>query len=68
MLEQIIRALAGSFVLISVALGYFVNPYWFLFTAFVGLNLLQSSFTRWCLMEDIVKATVRRKEVSRAGE
>ncbi|GAB4395693.1 MAG: DUF2892 domain-containing protein [Microscillaceae bacterium] len=56
MLERIIRAIAGTFVLLSVALGYFVSPYWFLFTAFVGLNLLQSSLTKWCLMEDILKS------------
>ncbi len=53
--EMVIRAIAGSFVLVSLALGYWVSPYWFLFTAFVGLNLLQSSFTKWCLMEDILK-------------
>ena len=53
--EMVIRALAGTFVLASLALGYWVSPYWFLFTAFVGLNLLQSSFTKWCLMEDILK-------------
>lgn len=50
-MEQIIRAIAGTFVLISLALGYLVSPYWHYFTAFVGLNLLQSAFTRWCLME-----------------
>jgi len=49
-----IRAIAGTFVLISLALGYWVSPYWFLFTAFVGLNLLQSSITKWCLMEKIL--------------
>jgi hypothetical protein len=53
--EMIIRAVAGTFVLGSLALGYFVSPYWYLFTAFVGLNLLQSSITKWCLMEDILK-------------
>ena len=49
-----IRLIAGSFVLISLALGYWVNPAWFLFTAFVGLNLVQSSVTKWCLMEKIL--------------
>ena len=53
--EMIIRRIAGTFVLASLALGYWVSPYWLLFTAFVGLNLLQSSFTKWCLMEDILK-------------
>lgn len=61
MLERTIRAIAGSFILISLALGYFVNPLWFLFTAFVGANLLQSSFTKWCFMEDILRATVLKK-------
>ncbi|TFG53180.1 MAG: DUF2892 domain-containing protein [Gemmatimonadales bacterium] len=50
-----IRAIAGSFILVSLALGYWVSPYWYLFTAFVGLNLLQSSITKWCLMEQILE-------------
>ena len=45
-----LRLVAGSFVRASLALGYFVSPYWYLFTAFVGLNLLQSAFTSWCPM------------------
>ncbi len=49
-----IRLIAGCFVLVSLALGYWVNPLWFLFTAFVGVNLIQSAFTRWCLMETIL--------------
>ena len=53
-MNQYIRAIAGSFVLISLALGYYVSTYWYLFTAFVGLNLFQSAFTKWCLMEDIL--------------
>lgn len=53
-MHYIIRRIAGTFVLASLALGYWVSPLWFLFTAFVGLNLLQSSFTKWCLMEDIL--------------
>ncbi|MGD2046572.1 MAG: DUF2892 domain-containing protein [Gemmatimonadota bacterium] len=52
-----IRAIAGTFVLASLALGWFVSPWWFLFTAFVGLNLLQSSVTHWCLMEKILSKT-----------
>ncbi len=54
MKNRIIRAIAGSFVLISVVLGLLVHHYWFGFTAFVGANLLQSSITKWCLMEDIL--------------
>jgi DUF2892 family protein len=49
-----IRLVAGTFVLVSLALGYWVSPWWYLFTAFVGVNLIQSSFTRWCLMEKIL--------------
>lgn len=49
-----IRAVAGTFILLSLALGHWVSPYWYLFTAFVGANLLQSAFTRWCLMEKIL--------------
>jgi hypothetical protein len=46
--ERALRALAGGFVLLSVALGHLVHPGFLLFTAFVGLNLLQSAFTNWC--------------------
>jgi hypothetical protein len=53
-MERLIRAITGTFVLASLALGFFYSPYWYLFTAFVGLNLLQSAFTKWCLMEDIL--------------
>jgi hypothetical protein len=61
-MEQWIRAIAGTFILISLGLGYFVNPYWFLFTAFVGLNLVQSAFTNWCLMENLLeKLGIARK-------
>jgi len=48
--ERYLRLIAGFFVVLSVALGYWVSPNWFLFTAFVGLNLFQSAFTTWCLM------------------
>ncbi|NIN51100.1 MAG: DUF2892 domain-containing protein [Gemmatimonadales bacterium] len=54
-MHYLIRRIAGTFVLLSLALGYWVSPYWYLFTAFVGLNLLQSSFSRWCLMEGILE-------------
>jgi len=49
-----LRAIAGTFVLISLVLGTFVHPAWYLFTAFVGLNLLQSGFTRWCPMMSLL--------------
>lgn len=47
-IERWLRLLGGFFVLLSVALGVWVNPWWFVFTAFVGLNLFQSAFTNWC--------------------
>ena len=46
-IERSVRLIAGAFVLISLALGHWVSPYWYLFTAFVGLNLVQSAFTNW---------------------
>lgn len=62
-MHYIIRRIAGTLVLLSLALGYWVSPYFLLLTAFVGLNLLQSSFTKWCLMENILeKAGVAKRE------
>ncbi|MBI3504469.1 MAG: DUF2892 domain-containing protein [Proteobacteria bacterium] len=52
--DLIIRRFAGVFVLATLALGTWVSPWWFLFTAFVGLNLLQSSFTNFCPLERIL--------------
>jgi hypothetical protein len=49
-LEDMLRGIAGVFILISIALALTVHPWWFAFTAFVGLNLLQSAFTHWCPM------------------
>lgn len=54
--ERALRLIAGGFVILSVALGYYVNPWFFAFTAFVGLNLLQSAFTNWCPMMSILRA------------
>ena len=51
------RLVVGSMILVSVALGHFVSAWWFLFTVFIGVNLVQSAFTRWCLLEDILKKT-----------
>ncbi|MFA8435913.1 MAG: DUF2892 domain-containing protein [Marinifilaceae bacterium] len=55
MRERIIRGVAGTLVLVSIALAYFVSINWLLLTVFVGLNLFQSSITKWCLMDDILK-------------
>jgi len=57
---QIVRLVAGTFILLSLALGIpgspiFVSQWWLAFTAFVGANLLQSAFTQWCLMENIMR-------------
>ncbi len=65
--ERMIRIIAGGFILLSVFLAWRINgvlldePTWLWFTIFVGLNLLQSGFTRWCLMEQILaRLGVRR--------
>ncbi len=49
-IERYLRLIAGFFIMLSVVLGYLVSPYWYLFTAFVGLNLFQSAFSNWCPM------------------
>ena len=54
--DSIIRRFAGIFILTSLALGHWVTPTWYLFTAFVGLNLLQSSFTNFCPLERVLGA------------
>ncbi|MCC7054382.1 MAG: DUF2892 domain-containing protein [Gemmatimonadaceae bacterium] len=54
--DKVIRRFAGTFILLSVALGWFVHPGWYGFTAFVGLNLLQSSFTGFCPLERMLGA------------
>ena len=53
-IDRWIRLIAGSFILISLALAHWVNVNWLWFTVFVGANLFQSAITRWCLMEDIL--------------
>lgn len=55
--DYIIRRFAGAFVLGSLALGFWVHPAWYLFTAFVGVNLIQSSFTNFCPLERILGAS-----------
>jgi hypothetical protein len=69
--ERAVRALAGSLVLVSVALGHWVHPGFLLFTAFVGANLLQSAFTNACPamsvfrrlgLPDAEKAAAARRE------
>lgn len=60
--NQGLRGIAGAFVLASLALGYLVHPAFLLFTAFVGLNLLQSAFTNWCPMMWILEKAGLRVE------
>ena len=56
---RVVRIFAGTFILLSLALGVqgspiFVNSWWLAFTAFVGANLLQSGFTKWCMLNNIL--------------
>lgn len=59
-----IRLIGGAFVVASVALGYWVHPGWFFFTAFVGLNLIQSAFSHWCPMMWILQKLGFRSETT----
>ncbi len=54
MKNRFVRAIAGTFILLSLLLAIYVNQNWLWFTAFVGANLVQSAFTKWCLLEDIL--------------
>lgn len=59
---RIVKAVAGSFILISLLLTHFVHPNWVWMTVFVGANLLQSSITKWCLLEVVLdKLGVKNK-------
>lgn len=58
-MEHYIRAIAGSLILISLILAWMISPYWLLFTAFVGINLVQSAFTGFCPMENILEKVFR---------
>ncbi len=53
--DRALRLIAGAFVFASVMLGMFVHPNFYWFTAFVGLNLVQSAFTNWCPMMAILR-------------
>ena len=57
-IQLMIRRVAGLFVLTSLALGWWVDPKWFLFTVFVGANLIQSSFTMFCPLEMILRRVI----------
>jgi len=61
-IERTLRLIAGFFILLSVVLAHYVSLWWLLFTAFVGLNLLQSGFTNWCpMMWILAKLGLQRK-------
>ena len=60
-LEHSIRLLAGTMIAISLILYYLVSPYWLLLAAFVSLNLIQSSFTRFCPAEKILAKVLHKK-------
>lgn len=62
MKNRIVRAVAGIFILISLLLAIKININWLWFTAFVGANLLQSSITKWCLLEDILEKVFKIKD------
>lgn len=62
MLNRYIRAIAGTFIILSVVLSVYINQKWLWFTVFVGANLIQSSITKWCLMETILKKVFKIKE------
>lgn len=62
MKNRIVRAIAGTFILLSLLLSIYVNQNWLWFTAFVGANLLQSSITKWCLMDDILRKIFKIKD------
>jgi len=53
--DRYLRLIAGFLVMLSLALGHWVNPAWYYFTAFVGLNLFQSAFTNWCPMMVVLR-------------
>ena len=63
-IKEGLRAIAGAFVVISVALGFWVSPWFFAFTAFVGLNLFQSAFTRTCPMVWVLRKAGCRDDIS----
>ena len=54
-MDKIIRVIAGTFILVSVALAVWVSPWWLIWTTLIGVNLIQAAFTGWCLAEKILK-------------
>ena len=60
-IERMVRGFAGTFILVSLLLAHYESPNWLWFTAFVGANLLQSSLTRWCLLERILRRVLKNR-------
>lgn len=65
-IERYLRGIAGFFVLAGALPAHFHSPYWLFFVGFVGLNLLQSAFTNWCLMMNILKKLGVESQCQRA--
>jgi hypothetical protein len=61
-IERYLRLIAGCFVLATLLLGYFHSPYWFLFTGFVAINLIQSAFSNWCPMMSFLRRLGAKSE------
>ena len=62
MLNTYFRVIVGTMVLLSVVLTVYVNQNWIWFTVFIGVNLLQSAFTKWCLLEVVLQKLGIKKE------
>ncbi|MDD4013220.1 MAG: DUF2892 domain-containing protein [Candidatus Omnitrophica bacterium] len=60
-MDRMLRGIAGFFIIFSVLLSVTIDPRWLIFTAFVGLNLLQSAFTDWCPMMWVIRKMTREK-------
>jgi hypothetical protein len=65
--QSAVHLLAGIMILASLALAHFVSPYWYLLTAFVGVNLFQSAFTNWCLAANIFRTFGLKDSQSKSG-
>lgn len=65
--ERLLRLIAGTFVLATVLLGLFASPYWFFFTGFIALNLIQSAFTNWCPMMTFLRKMGAKDESAVSG-
>jgi len=63
-IDRMVLVIAGTFILLSLALSHYHSPYWLYFTAFVGLNLLQAGVTRWCIMAKLLAMVGVKKGVA----